>query len=202
MRRDDRGAALVVGSRVGARDDMQVGILVRARKPADPRESPTANDDRPSTVCSSESLVSAWSPVLIHIPRRNHLSDTVGTDPDLPLQIRRPPSIGFEKVVMVFAHQTQVRQRGGATSLPRDDVMSVTVSGRPITPCEDTALVAGMQGLPDGWGDEAVFLPDVEYPGRSAQHDRQNVGVTGVLAEFGRGQRVTVRQACVPAVLE
>ena len=61
-----------------------------------------------STVCSSESLVSAWPPVLIHITRRNHLSDTVGPDPDLPLHVRRSSSIGFEKVVVMFAQQAQV----------------------------------------------------------------------------------------------
>ena len=37
----------------------------------------------------------AWSLVLIHIPGRNHLGDSVGADSDLPLQIRRLPSIWF-----------------------------------------------------------------------------------------------------------
>ena len=86
--------------------------------------------------------------------------------------------------------------------LPRDDVMGIAVGGWPIAASEHTALVTGMQRLPNRWGDEAVFLPDVEYPGRSAQHDRQNVGVTGVLAQFAGGQRVAVGELCVPAVLE
>ena len=61
-----------------------------------------------STVCLSESLVSAWSLVLIHIPGWNHFSDTIGADPDLPLHVRRSSSIGFEKVVVMFAQQAQV----------------------------------------------------------------------------------------------
>ena len=51
----------------------------------------------------SESLVPAWSPVLIHIPGRNHFGDSIGADSDLPLQIRRSPSIGFEQIVVVLA---------------------------------------------------------------------------------------------------
>ena len=79
-------------------------ILMRARKESQSkRVSPPANDDRLSKACSSESLVPAWSLVLIHIPGWNHLSDSIIADPDGPLQIRRLSSIGFEKVVVVFA---------------------------------------------------------------------------------------------------
>ena len=192
----------MVRSRVGARDNVQVGHWMRARKEPIQENLPPANSDRSSTVCSSESLVPAGSPMLIHIPGRNHLSDTVGTDSDLPLQIRRPPSIGFEKVVVMFAQQAQVRQRSGSALLPRDDVVGVTVCCWPVAAGEHTALVPGMQGLPNRWGDEPVFLADVEHPGRSAQHHRQNVGITQVLAQFAGGQRVAVGELCVPAVLE
>ncbi len=61
------------------------------------------NGDRLLAVCLSESLVSAWSPMLIHIPGRNHLSDSIIADSDLPLKIRRSPSIGFEQIVVVLA---------------------------------------------------------------------------------------------------
>ena len=66
--------------------------------------------------------------------------------------------------------------------LPRDDVVSVTVSGWPAAAGEHTALVAGVEGLSDGGGDESVLLADVEDSGWSAEHHRQNVGVTQVLA--------------------
>ena len=172
----------MVRSRVGARDDVQVGHWMRARKEPIQENLPPANSDRSSTVCSSESLVPAGSPMLIHIPRRNHLSDTISPDPDGPLQIRRSSSIGFDQVVVVLAQQAQVRQRSGSALLPRDDVVSVTVSGWPAAAGEHTAAVAGMQGLPDGCRDESMLLANIEHPGRSAQHDRQNVGVTCVLA--------------------
>ena len=108
------GAALVMRSRVGP------GMTCRweswcghANQPIQENLQP-ANDDRLSTVCSSESLVPAWSPVLIQVARRNHFSDSIGPDPDLPLQTRRSPGIGSEEVVVVFAQQARVHQRGGA----------------------------------------------------------------------------------------
>ena len=67
----------------------------------------------------------------------------------------------MDQVVVVLAQQTQVRQRGGATLLPRDDVMGVTVSGWPVAAREHTALVPGMQRLPNRGRDEPVFLADI-----------------------------------------
>ncbi len=78
----------------------------------------------------------------------------------------------------MLAQQAQVRQRGGATLLPRDDVMGVTIGRRPVASGEHTSLVTGMQRLPDGWGDEPMLLANIEHPGRSAQHHGQDVGVT------------------------
>ena len=79
--------------------------------------------------------------------------------------------------------------------LPRDDVVSIAVGCWPVAPGEHTASVAGMQGLPNGGGDEAVFLADIEHPGRSAEHHRQDVGVAGVLAQFAGGQRCAFQQS-------
>ena len=62
--------------------------------------------------------------------------------------------------------------------LPRDDVMGVTVSGWPVAAREHTALVTGMQGLPNRWRDEPMLLANIKHPGRSAQHHGQDVGVT------------------------
>ena len=60
-----------------------------ARKEPIQENLPPVNGDRLLTICSSESLVSAWSLVLIHIPGRSHLSDSIiAVDSDLPLQIR------------------------------------------------------------------------------------------------------------------
>ena len=120
--------------------------------------------------------------MLIDVSGWNDFSDSIIADSDGPLQIRRSSSVGFDQVVVVLAHQAQVRQRGGATVLPRDDVMGVAIGGWPVAAGEHTALVAGVQRLPNRRGDESVLLADVEHPGRSAEHDRQDVGVAGVLA--------------------
>ena len=140
------------------------------------------NGDRLLAVCLSESLVSPWSPMLIRVTGWDYFGDSVGADSDLPLQIRRPSSIWFDQVVVVFAQQTQVGQRGGATLLPRDDVMGVAIGCWPVAAREYTAAVAGVEGLPDGGRDEPVFLADIEHTGRSTEHHRQDVCVTRVLA--------------------
>ena len=79
--------------------------------------------------------------------------------------------------------------------LPRDDVMGVTVSGWPVAAREHTALVPGMQRLPNRGRDEPVFLADIEHPGRPAEHHRQDVCVAGVLAQFAGGQRCAFQQS-------
>ena len=61
----------------------------------DSRESLPQTTTGLSTVCLSESLVSPWSPMLIRVTGWDYFGDSVGADSDLPLQIRRLPSIWF-----------------------------------------------------------------------------------------------------------